>query len=232
MTESTSTPLNYAGGRGRWYQRRRGRWMLVLAAVVGVAAWLAFHARDYAEGAERLWYNHQINRQHQRLIDHVAPPDQLAWDGLAADPKMRRQIETDPIARRWNEYGTATIFCHGRETESGQPILLVVEWTEGREGRGPHLAATYTVPGGLRRWPVSYGPYEIPLDWPHARATPKRLFAGQPDPNDPTHLTIRVESPSASGLIDAHLRDAAAGAYPPFEVRATWKPAATSRPAE
>jgi hypothetical protein len=205
--------------------------MLVVLAIGGVVAWVAYNARDYAEGAERLWYNHQINKQHARLMSHAAAADRVAWDGFAADATKRRQVETDPIARRWNEFGAATIFCHGRDTESGQPILVIVEWTEGREGRGPHLAATYTVPGALRRWPAAYGPYEIPIAWPLAGETPKRFFVGQPDPNDPTRFTIRVESDAGNGTIDARLRDDPAPAYPPFKVLATWQPDPTTQPA-
>src|SRR5688500_18399494 len=229
MTETT-TPLNYAGGRARWYQRRRGRLALVLAALVGVGAWLAYNARDYAEGAERLWRNHEENKRITRLMDHTASADQLAWDGLAADPTTRRQIQTDPIARAWNDYGTATVFCHGRETESGQPIALIIESSEGRSGHGPHLAATYIVPGDLRRWPAAYGPYVVPIDWPLAGETPKRFFAGQPDPNDSTRFTIRVESESGSGTIDGNLRDDPSPASPPFKIVAKWQPDATMLP--
>ena len=235
MTETT--PLNYAGGRTRWYQRWRGRWALVLAALLGVGAWAAYNAREYAEGAARLWYNYQENERITRLMEYTAPPDQLAWDGTDPDPTRWRRIENDPVARRWNNHGVATVFCHGRETESGRPVALVVEWSEGRSGHGPHLAATYTVPGGVRRWPAAYGPYAVPIDWPHGDARPKRFFAGQPDLNDPTRFTIRVESESGNGTIDARVRDDPSPAYPPFKIVATWQPdmkasPATTRPAD
>lgn len=53
-----------------------------------------------------------------------------------------------------------------------------------------------------------YGAWRFPPDRERSGAL-IRLFAGQPDPDDPTHFTIGYEYDGQPGTIDGHLEDAA-----------------------
>lgn len=52
-----------------------------------------------------------------------------------------------------------------------------------------------------------YGAWRFPPHWERFQRT-IRLFAGQPDPDDPTHFTIGYEYDGQTGTIDGHLQDA------------------------
>jgi hypothetical protein len=51
-----------------------------------------------------------------------------------------------------------------------------------------------------------YGAWRFPPDWKLLQQ-PLRLFAGQPDPDDPTHFTIGYEYDGEPGTIDGYLED-------------------------
>lgn len=128
----------------------------------------------------------------------------------------------------------AVLFLHRRHNPAGHErvVLLVVQ----RQGGGP-AAATQPALGRVLRFcytivdltawsgkpqPVvtsmsqhrpdpairGGGGWLFPPTWQRLQ-NPIRLFAGQPDPDDPTHFTIRYEYNGQPGTVDGYVQDPA-----------------------
>lgn len=119
------------------------------------------------------------------------------------------------LSTKW--YRNATLFLHHRQTPTRQDRILLLE-VGGIINEGPPklprhrrlLTFEYMLarPGSLWRDAVAVGGGE----WTFPRWTelqgPFKFFAGQPDPHDPTHFTIRYEYEGQPGTIDGYLVDA------------------------
>jgi hypothetical protein len=109
----------------------------------------------------------------------------------------------------------AIIFLHERVSPGGHRRLVCVRYSP----RGDTFAAefiqefncdTFTVTPGTWSQPPIYTPqgwlYDIETGWP--RKPPLvRIFAGQLDPNDPAHFTIRYRMWGQEDLLDGRLLD-------------------------
>jgi len=68
--------------------------------------------------------------------------------------------------------------------------------------------ATVVRPASLNSSPAGMGPLIINLDAGSYRETDRlEWFAGQPDPTDDSHFTIRFELNGKPGIVDGWLKD-------------------------
>jgi hypothetical protein len=109
----------------------------------------------------------------------------------------------------------AVIFLHERISPAGNRRLVCV--THGSQGdtfsaqfvHGLNCDTFTVIPGTWSQPPI-YRPlgwaYDVLVDWP--RKPPlMRIFAGQPDPNDPAHFTIRYRIWGQDDVLDGRLLD-------------------------
>lgn len=104
----------------------------------------------------------------------------------------------------------ATLFLHERRTPSGQRRLVAIQTVPGL----PVLVGTVPVlvePGSLTAPPKPHAPTidaDFDLRLP-ANPTGRRYryFAGQPDPADPAHFTVRFLADDVPGTVEGWLRD-------------------------
>lgn len=109
----------------------------------------------------------------------------------------------------------AILFMHERQTPAGEKRLLVVF-----SGFDPAQAPPLFIPGfdldvnviapATFRTPARdvSPPCIIDVLFSHPRTPPmSKVYAGQADPADPTHFTIRYEMYGKTGIVDGWLRD-------------------------
>ena len=112
-----------------------------------------------------------------------------------------------------------TVFLHERRTPGGRRLLVAIDYL----GDDFLHADNYWVdvsefqvrafePGGPFSLPVEVQSEQVTQELyaPDDRRGTLRLYAGQPDPGDPTHFTIRWElagRPSAGGVLDGWVRE-------------------------
>lgn len=108
----------------------------------------------------------------------------------------------------------ATVFLHELRTKSGQARLVAVLRCPLDPGHSLHefgLEPVVINPAGLRSWPDIYetGPAVwsfVPVHNP-ADTQNLRFYAGQPDPADAAHFTIKYDLRKGSGIIDGRLNE-------------------------
>ena len=123
-----------------------------------------------------------------------------------------------PVGSAWSPgrpfISDPVLFLHALQTTSARQRLVVVQ--SQLYFRGPPFATEATlcartfdpeVPFGSRPLEMSrwIGP-TITARWGEEHKW-LRIFAGQPDPNDPSHFTIEYEADGKRGVIDGWLRD-------------------------
>jgi hypothetical protein len=144
------------------------------------------------QAAERLWrgggYEIRYPRSSVVPVDRVCP----AWSAFA------RSIGVPP----WD-----VVFCHGRTSPSGRQRLIVIDFTHNSfKAHVIRPGTLFTRPQLLRRTDVVQEvSYAILLR--EDKKDHVRMYAGQPDPADPAHLTIKYEKNGEPGIIDGWLTD-------------------------
>jgi hypothetical protein len=100
-------------------------------------------------------------------------------------------------------------FLHGRKSTKGKERLVAIEFAPmvfAWGGASPFFSRvidpqlTPTRPVTQRTWLEDFE-FTIPLD------RPLKLYAGQPDPKDASHFTIRYTAGDEEGFIDGWLQD-------------------------
>lgn len=139
----------------------------------------------------------------------------------------------------------AAAFVHGRTTLKGQTSLVVVDCAAMSFGPKGHVAGLlgWTIeressPGRTVRHVGDSSGVSTVLLCLRSPSQHLRVFAGQPDPADPSHFTICYETAGARGIIDGWLRDpikqgpalGAAWKYPWPELKIRDGPAAPGGP--
>jgi hypothetical protein len=121
-------------------------------------------------------------------------------------------------SRELSPTGAPVLFLHELRNRSGQRRLAVVQ-------RTPRNSGPFVYPFGLQVAlfePATFGspmryvsrrPPASPLArmsglMPLIEVRPLRFYAGQPDPHDSAHFTIRYELDGKAGAIDGRLNDA------------------------
>jgi len=187
---------------------------LALMAIVAAAArW----GRPAYDRAALLYHQHAC-------MNYLAPADQVVFD---SDPAHAVSLATDPdfvlsggcAFRRspndWQPFKLtpawmpptqqAMIFLHERRAAGGMPRLVAIERDAGPDCLA--FSASVFEPMGIRR-PLNLKAVTAGMSSDVGDTTTHpdtRFFAGQPDPIDPSHFTIRYERAGATHLIDGYL---------------------------
>ena len=221
-TTTTSSQLEYAPPLP-WQRRpwaRRALLVGMVAAVVAVVAALT----------PSLWHRFQLVRLQRACLAHRDPPDAVAYESLDLfnstdhpDVGSRSMSETSAVPTAWTEFygrlqGTGPrtagmLFLHERRSPSGARRLVAVDVSTMNMGFFTFHARLFSVGSFLR--PAAELPSAIDTSDIDGGGSPHftpghrsvRLYAGQPDQNDPTHFTIDLELDGQRRTLDGWLRD-------------------------
>lgn len=213
--------LEYAPRPPAHRRRFFRRVLLTLASIVIVAGMTKWGPAMYVRLA--LLY-------HQRgCMNYTASPDQVVFD---SDPVRVAKLASDPnlviskgcafrvLPRDWQVLEAtlfnapaprAVIFLHERHAAGGASRIVAVERTAGAEASAyfiggydvdPHVIEPASFNRPLRDVPSIFAIDVMDSFAPH---TDIRIYAGQPDPADASHFTIRYESRGATHIVDGFL---------------------------
>jgi hypothetical protein len=202
----TSRQLDYAASRP-WYRRvwTRDHALRLVVAAVGIAAVLVMPA---------LWRRVQLIGWQRQCLSYSSPPTKVVYESTG--PSSTADLIAPWVSFHREVSGTrlrtnGTIFLHERQTQSGVRRLVAVEvtrsvWPAQRVELRP-AARLFTVGSHLRP-PVEVlsqtnGGGLLPFD----ASDTIRIYAGQPDPNDPSHFTVDYEVNGVRRTVDGWLRD-------------------------
>ena len=230
---ASNQPLDYAPGEPIRRRRRVREWFTVIAvlAVVLLAWWQG--PSTYRRIARAYW-QHRVARYLAPADRVVYEEDPSRWATLLAQPEYRKMPVSSPgwspfVAylasplQRLSEItkarpGATVVFAHARRTPGGRECIVVV-WMAYNAIRPDAVGATPDNQVGVRLpTDVTSGGkhleamnilYVAPPSVAENRQTPlyMRIYAGQPDPLDPTHFTIPYEIGEYSDVLDGYLRD-------------------------
>jgi len=205
-----------------WHRRKRTR-VLILRLVI-IASFLCGSAWLY-RFAQQL----QFLAQQQRWMSYTMPPDKIVlavgtadapallsspdyhklWNlPIFADPSTTRFLpavaSNVPQALAQLGAGDVPVFVHGLRAPSHDMRLVSVSLNA--DYGEPFLTADVSVPASIY---LGSRPYPCP-NWGtetarFGRFKTFRIFAGQPDPADSRHFTIRYELDGKSNTIDGWL---------------------------
>jgi hypothetical protein len=211
MTEP-APQLDYAPPPPAHQRRSFRRWLVyAVVAIIVFSGW--FWVPRVARRFEVLYY--------QRLcLAHAAPPTLVAIEPDPAKAKALVALGThiggmsgeaayvfDPLAAAYNTNGDC-VFLHSRRKPTGGEVRLVVVDIV-KINDATQLNATSIKPATLvsnaRSVAVKF--HAMPPGPSYPRFDYPRLYAGQVDPADDSHFTIKYEYSDRSGTIDGWLRD-------------------------
>ena len=175
----------------RW--ARRLRWPAVLALVGVTAFWWGPPA--WRRVQHRYWF--------ERCASHTAPADRVVWQ-IWDGPPGRVRGEKPYLPREWAEFyarssppgpkAHGNVFLGERRTPSGRRLLVAVDslpdpvtWYH-QASRNPKLLVRAFTPGAFPALPKQVIDAKTTVKLPGRGMA--SLFAGQRDPNDPTHFVI------------------------------------------
>ena len=187
--------------------------------------------------APRIIRDVQVLRYQRQCLTYVAPPTRVVLETDAADAKKllgdpryaadARGTKAYLIPPEWTAYHAAlgtgfqtsgTVFLHERTTPQGVRCLVGVDvnlFPLSQSSGGPptdvaSLGARIIRPGTAFRRPRS-GRSVTRGDGSQIRFHPTAerltIFAGQPDPTDPSHFTIDYELAGVRHTVDGWLTD-------------------------
>lgn len=224
MTETASKPaavtqLNYGRPTVSFWRQHRTALLMILTALL-IAAGYVFHHRQTLilrfEAKGRLW---EDRRRYYETAAETMPADHVVWDSTKGKPV------TDPPGRfeqMWNQTWRQSmslrepvIFQHEMTTASGMRVLVAVQF-DPYPAMKPQIIATMLRSGTLHDHPYRYGPFVV-FENDGLLVRNLKLFAGQVDPNDDRHFTIRYQLGNETGLLDGRMvDDAGATRYKEF----------------
>jgi hypothetical protein len=161
------------------------------------------------------WRRVQLAYWQNRCMSYSAPADEVVLT-------IGKPSATPAVPKEWtNLYAMlsppgmrsgGTLFLHERTSPSGNRRLVAVDAVDAMGVAPMDPSTTHVIisaprvvrPGSLLRDPIESVALRInatlvrPADAVHA---------GQPDPNDPSHFTIRIASGSEEQILDGWLRD-------------------------
>jgi hypothetical protein len=184
------------------HQRRQTRRMIfALVAVMLLLVLVPLGVR----GAKHL----QLLYWQGRALTTEMSADAVMWDAETAispgaHPTWARFYEllSPPGGAQF-----ATLFLHGRDAGAGQRLLVVdlhLSPQSSAEMRYISVSARVIEPGTLTRRPRDR--VHVLRATFHMNAPPVRIFAGQPDPVDPSHFTIvYITTDHAQHMLDGWL---------------------------
>jgi len=209
--------LDYAPPEPGWRRKRFQRkfiWTLIGILVVILAPTIL-------KQAQVLWWQHQC-------LQYTAPADQIVYDEgpdlsqRLTEPGMTKSImmpmsvpvsvrpvrcwdQLHKLVDRWaSSAPSAVLYLHRGQTPSGAERVVVVT-LKSRDPGGLAFQCWELPPAtpvqGIKYHSTGYV-FSIPWD---KGTNPLQLYAGQPDPNNPSHFTIRYNLGGQQGTIDGFL---------------------------
>ena len=233
-------PIDYAPPPP-WHRRRGRRAMVALVTVALVIAGWRYGPPAYRQARTLYWQ--------QQCLAFSLPPDQVVYEedpaGMAALPVGRdgyTRISPTPAVCHTppcytgftggSEPPGAVVFMHERVTKAGQRRLVVIRRVRSGFDAGfdPVLSLsvqTYA-PATWRAAAVAGTDWHLGPDNFVFPAGPPDvcIYAGQADPADASHLTVRYRAWGQMHMVDGHLN--AAG----DDVDWTERPSPATRPAD
>ena len=228
MPSPTKAQLDYSRLPPPWYRRTRVR-RLLLIAVLAILLFLGWRC------GPSIWAKAQFSYWQARCMSYRAPADQIVYEDAINAPALvwedSRPVGGSPsvestfpqvmarAVRCWDKFcllrghgpgpQQGILFLHGRKDPTGQRWLVEVQidsrsWNalnltciaESREGYDTTLGGSWFV-----------GAKFIGGEQPVEKL---RIYAGQPDPSDPSRFSIPVELGDRKGKLDGRVnRDGA-----------------------
>jgi hypothetical protein len=206
-----SPQLDYAPPPPAHQRRSFRRWLVYgIVALIVLSGWY---------WVPRVVWRFEMRYYYGQCLAHTAPATLVA---VEPDPEKAKALVAqgthltggfgaaiyvvDDLAGMRFGFGQC-VFLHGRRTPSGgDERLVLVEIMQ--MNNVPQL---YARPIRLD-WmsnPIipSANFHALPPGPSHPLPDVPRLYAGQPDPNDPSHFTIKYEYSDRSGILDGWLKD-------------------------
>jgi hypothetical protein len=212
--------------------RRRRAIRLVVIVLVGLAAGIA--GWRWGPGA---WQNARLLYWQRRCMTYAPPADLVVYEEerAAAEALLAGRRRDDYAWERHGTaftcalyqppclteflrqagpgpvFNGAVLYLHERTSRTGVRRLVVVTCQ-------PFDVPSVTLSGGFDEWeftPATWGTRPQYSSPPVDRLVPVRqgkeprvrFFAGQTDPNDASHFTVRYERDGKSGMLDGRLAD-------------------------
>jgi hypothetical protein len=242
----TSAQLDYAPRppvlRRRWV-RRAILAVFLLAVTAAGASW----GPGVYRRASLLYWQRQCLGYAAPADQLVYESDPLAGSALRAADRHyqfiptgwgapRKPVATGYLPDCWTRFGKASpgfaiatqpvLFLHELKTRSGQPRLVAVAGafnpTELPLFISGHDVQVLTIePGTWKTLPQNRtgGIALSVLSGPQPQPPHLRIYAGQPDPADPSHFTIRYEVDGVEHIVDGWLRDGWPAGYDSVEFK-------------
>lgn len=140
----------------------------------------------------------------RQCLDHTAATDTVV---ASTDQAIAAVVADDPFRSFYDAYSfpgslaTGTVFMHERKSPAGNRRLVAVEViVQGQQILlNPRVFTIGTLLRAAEEKPQS-------ADLRRFDVGSARVFAGQPDPHNPCHFTIRFDG-TKSGVIDGWLKD-------------------------
>ena len=163
------------------------------------------------------WVRHAaVLLDQRRCMGYAAAADQVVYDSPRDGHGVRRSLKKRYAPSCWKRFtrapGSAVVFLHGRTSPSGKRRLVcieadpqVVNHSVGSTSILPSWSFRVLTPGTLRKEPADV-PGPVYKDAFFLIAA-ERIYAGQPDPADPSHFTIDYERHGERKTVDAWLQD-------------------------
>ena len=149
------------------------------------------------------WHRGKVLYWQRASMNRVAPPDQVVMD--TSGGSFVSAVEWDRLNTAYAPPGKVrlpTLFLHERKNPGGESRLVAVH-CQFPISLQASIFATVVRPGSLYREPQEVSSDNLTLDvWESIR-----IYAGQPDPADPTHFTINYETNGRKMMVDGWLRN-------------------------
>jgi hypothetical protein len=234
MMENTTTtsdppPLSYAPPP-MWHRRRLFRRIVLCLVLVAMAgAGTRWGPQYYRQGRLLYWQ--------RKCMEYRAPADQVVYDRgpgaaallatsheyltLAAPSNLPAPVGREPACLTSYQQGVGTpspgggvLFMHTLRVPSGADRLVIVR-SNFRHDTPPMFIPGFDLEVSvteLATWKSPpkdvTGAMEIDVMSSILQTPPRmRIFAGQPDPADPAHFTIRYEFNGKRFIADGHFKE-------------------------
>jgi hypothetical protein len=186
------------------HRRRRFQRWAIIGAIVAVLITAVAQSPSWLRGIRRAYYERQC-KAYIAEVNQIACEVNLATGTLVSPPAGSR----NRVPECWRQFGVyggirnsasdAILFLHERRAQNGRTRLVELQ-VDG--GLGVGLSASSAI---YREDYVSFGDLFVSFRRTHTGVL--RVYAGQPDPADASHLTIRYQIDTQSGIIDGWLEN-------------------------
>jgi hypothetical protein len=220
---AANAPLDYVPAP-RWYGRRAWRRMVIVVVLLGgTAAALRW--------GPALWLTMRLLYWQRQALNYTASPDQIVYEEQPQSAKKLLagtggyapfttysnsntmaafvpvcQSKLSGVLFRPGPLLGPTLFLHELKTPDGRSHLVLVEYQVGSNATRFNCRIEIIRPATPLK-PAATAPNSTAMLFtPAGSQDPQvRVYAGQPDPADPSHFTIRYEMWGQSDILDGRI---------------------------